>query len=149
MSIRIASKVSGNDAVNVSTPFFPFSATVTSIPLSFSSSVAISAFRDAQNLSKEADAKINANYKELAQAIADIRVNEAVTASEIKCLATNTNAKIDALRAETQAAISLESERRQCGDQNLYSYVNGTFVPGNLIMPASSICPPVVLKGEK
>lgn len=46
-------------------------------------------------------------------------------------------------------AIALESERRSCGDQNLYNYVNGTFVPGKLIMPATSICPePMPLKNS-
>lgn len=112
----------------------------------YADGVAISAFRDAQILSKEADAKINANYKELAQAIAEMKVNEAVVASDLKCLAVNTNSRLDALRAETQSAIALEGERRAAGDQNLYCYVNATFVPGKLVMPASAICPPVVTK---
>lgn len=62
--------------------------------------------------------------------------------SEIKCLANNTRERLEALRTETREAISLESERRACGDDKLYSYVNGTFVPGKLNMPLSSICPP-------
>lgn len=61
---------------------------------------------------------------------------------EIKCLATNTRERLEALRAETREAIALESERRACGDDKLYCYVNGTFVPGKLVMPLASICPP-------
>lgn len=109
----------------------------------YAESVGISAYKEAVNLSNKNDEKINANYKELAQAITEIKINEAVTQSEIKCLAINTNNKIDALRTETQGVIALESERRECGDKNLYNYVNGTFVPGELKMPKEAICPPI------
>ena len=44
-------------------------------------------------------------------------------------------------KRELEGAIALESERRCCGDKNLYEYVNGTFVPGKLVLPASSVCP--------
>ena len=69
----------------------------------------------------------------ISKEIADMRVREAVT-----------NARVDCLGKEFKAAIELESERRTAGDQNLYCYVNATFVPGKLIMPASSICPPAM-----
>ena len=36
---------------------------------------------------------------------------------------------------------AIEAERRAGGDQNLFSYVNATFVPGKLVMPKDSICP--------
>lgn len=42
---------------------------------------------------------------------------------------------------DLKGAIKLESERRAAGDQNLYNYVNATFVPGKLVMPLSSLCP--------
>lgn len=42
---------------------------------------------------------------------------------------------------ELRGAIQLESERRQAGDQNLYCYVNATFVPGKLVMPLDALCP--------
>lgn len=109
----------------------------------YADGVGIETYKAAVQMSNAADERINANYKELAAAIAEIKVNEAVTQSEIRCLAQSTTSRIDALRAETQAAISLESERRECGDQNLYTYVNGTFVPGVLKMPRKAICPPI------
>ena len=49
--------------------------------------------------------------------------------------------KISSLEEKLTGAIALEAERRTAGDQNLYGYVNATFVPGKLIMPATSICP--------
>ena len=51
------------------------------------------------------------------------------------------NQKVDALQNSINSSIALEAERRIGGDQNLYNYANATFVPGKLIMPASSICP--------
>ncbi|MBQ0112123.1 MAG: hypothetical protein KBT03_03245 [Bacteroidales bacterium] len=57
--------------------------------------------------------------------------------------------KIKCNEEKFRSAIALESERRTAGDQNLYNYVNGTFVPGKLIMPATSICPePMPLKNS-
>ena len=63
------------------------------------------------------------------------------TAQAIIALKTETNNSISALRNETAQNIALEAERRQCGDTSILEYVNGHFVPGNLVMPLSSICP--------
>jgi hypothetical protein len=49
--------------------------------------------------------------------------------------------QFDSMKKEFCGAIALEAERRTCGDQSLYGYVNATFVPGKLIMPAENICP--------
>ena len=48
------------------------------------------------------------------------------------------------VKKELEGAIALEAERRTAGDQNLYCYVNATFVPGKLVMPKESICPEVM-----
>lgn len=48
------------------------------------------------------------------------------------------------VKKELEGAIALEAERRMAGDQNLYCYVNATFVPGKLVMPTESICPEVM-----
>ena len=71
-----------------------------------------------------------------------IDYGQKLTSQKIDCCCEKTDLRIQALRDETAAAIKLEAERRECGDQNLYSYVNATFVPGKLVMPLSSICPP-------
>lgn len=75
--------------------------------------------------------KCNAEKQELRDQILDLK---------IKSIDDNRKASDEKL----WGAIALESERRTNGDQNLYGYVNGTFVPGKLIMPTSSICPEVM-----
>lgn len=69
----------------------------------------------------------------ISKEIADMRVREARTEERLHCMG-----------KEFRAAIELESERRSAGDQNLYCYVNATFVPGRLVMPKSAICPEVM-----
>lgn len=51
------------------------------------------------------------------------------------------NLKIQSLEEKLTGALALEAERRACGDQNLFGYVNATFVPGKLVMPNSHVCP--------
>lgn len=87
----------------------------------------------------------------MAAEISNIRVREAETTAAINCLSQSTSQRFDAVykeidcaKKECGAAIALESERRTAGDQNLMCYVNATFVPGKLVMPADSICPEVM-----
>lgn len=54
--------------------------------------------------------------------------------------------KLANVKSELSGAIALESERRTAGDNNLYCYVNSTFVPGKLVMPLASICPEAMPK---
>lgn len=69
------------------------------------------------------------------------RVREAQTLKDVECLAASVHQKIDALRHETGAAIALEGERRQNGDNSILCFVKGTYVPGQLVMPLSALCP--------
>ena len=73
--------------------------------------------------SNKNDDKINANYKELAQAVAaldkKIAVDKQATVDNFAFL----NNKIDTTKNE------------------VFCYCNATFVPGKLVMPLSSICP--------
>jgi hypothetical protein len=99
----------------------------------------------------EKDALIAAYINPMAREIADIRVREAETAGALNALAQSTSQRfeavyreIDCAKKECGAAIALEGERRTTGDQSIMCYVQGNFVPGKLIMPASSICPPAM-----
>lgn len=99
----------------------------------------------------EKDALIAAYINPMAREIADIRVREAETAGALNALAQSTSQRfeavyreIDCAKKECGAAIALEGERRTNGDQSIMCYVQGNFVPGKLIMPASSICPPAM-----
>lgn len=97
------------------------------------------------------DAKIAGVVKEVTDGF--LAVGNAVSRldKEVECIKTTmaknqeiNDLKLNAVKAELSGAIALESERRACGDQNLYNYVNATFVPGKLVMPLDSICPPAM-----
>lgn len=52
--------------------------------------------------------------------------------------------RIENNRTEFSGALALESERRVNGDNSIYCYVQKTYVPGELVMPADKICPDVM-----
>lgn len=67
---------------------------------------------------------------------------------EVECIKTTmakdqeiNDLKLKAVEERLSGAIAVESERRVAGDNNLYCYVNATFVPGKLVMPIGSVCP--------
>lgn len=108
---------------------------------------------------KAADDKIAGVVKDTTSAFIETGKSVAVLQTQVECLKEQINAmkegfnqkldyEIAATRREAECcckelrgALELESERRRCGDENLYAYVNGTFVPGKLVMPKSSVCP--------
>lgn len=51
------------------------------------------------------------------------------------------NQKFCNLENKISSGLAIESERRVNGDSNVFNYCKATYVPGQLIMPASSICP--------
>ena len=83
----------------------------------------IDLYKESVAKSNAEDAKINANYVELAKAIAaldkQVAVDKQATVDNFAFL----NNKIDTCK------------------QEVLCYVNATFVPGKLVMPLSSICP--------
>ena len=110
------------------------------------------------------DDKIAKNLKEVTDGF--LKVGNAVSRldKEVECIKTTMekdkeinalkldavyeklHGEIKASHTELTGAIALESERRACGDENIYAYIKGHYVPGDLIIPASSICPPVRTK---
>lgn len=108
---------------------------------------------------KAADDRISGVVKETTQAFIETGKEVAILKTEVACLKTQmesnfralddklnyeikgVNKDIDCCCKEMKGALALESERRACGDKNLYEYVNATFVPGKIVMPLSSICP--------
>ena len=107
----------------------------------YADGIGIGAYKAAVEMSNKEDEKINANYRELAQAIAELDKKEAVNAANLACFQDGVRREFKAVRDEFGCALALESERRTNGDQNLMCYVNATFVPGKLVMPATNICP--------
>lgn len=89
----------------------------------YADQVGIATFKEAKVMSDKNDDKIQANYIELAKAVAaidkQVAVDKQATVDNFAFL----NHKIDEKARE------------------LRCYVDGTFVPGKLVMPLSSICP--------
>ncbi len=100
------------------------------------------------DLFRQEDAKIAAVLERTNTGLIDVGLGVARLDKEIECIKTTmakdqeiNSLKLANVKSELSGAISLESERRAAGDQNLYCYVNATFVPGKLVMPKESICP--------
>lgn len=89
----------------------------------YTDGVGIELYREIVAKSNADDAKINANYKELAQFIAALDKQIAVDKKETECNFAFLNNKIDTTAKE------------------LRCYVDSRFVPGELKMPLQSICP--------
>lgn len=103
------------------------------------------------DLFKKSDDKIAGVLERTNAGLIDVGLGVARLDKEIECIKTTMvkDQEINALKlahtkSELSGAIALESERRTAGDQNLYCYVNATFVPGKLVMPKESICPDVM-----
>ena len=92
--------------------------------------------RDALVLGKETDGKIldlykamDQRYSALSQEFAQLAANQAVINQKVTDNLAFIDSKIDAAKKETLC------------------YVNATFVPGKLVMPLDSICPPAQAAG--
>lgn len=98
-----------------------------------------------------ADRLLEKYIQPISTEIAAMRVREAETAGAIDCLSKSTTMRFESVYRELEcakkecgAAIALEGERRINGDNSIMCYVQGNYVPGKLVMPASAICPPVM-----
>lgn len=130
----------------------------------------IEAYKDVVNRFKESDnkiadvlAKTNAGFVEEMRKTAILETKVECLQKEIdgkfKCMDQKIDYEINGvyrdIKSSTQAlkkeiecccdkmkgALALESERRENGDRNLECWVRATYVPGQLKMPISSICP--------
>ena len=89
----------------------------------YTDSVGIELYKEIVAKSNAEDAKINANYKELAQYIAQLD----------KQIAVDKQATLDNFAFLNNEICNTKKE--------IMCYVNATFVPGKLVMPLSNICP--------
>ncbi len=108
----------------------------------FTRQAATKAFEDSVTYAAGLNDKVNTNLKEIYGIVIQQGQEIAQLKGDIKTMAAANEKDHTILSEEFRGGLKLEAERRECGDKNLYSYVNGTFVPGKLIMPLSSICPP-------
>ena len=89
----------------------------------YADNIGIEVYKEAIGLSNRNDDRIRANYKELAQAVAQLDKEAAIN------------------RVNSDWQYKVTNERIDCAFNNLKCYVDGTFVPGVLKMPADSVCP--------
>lgn len=89
----------------------------------YADQIGIATFKEAKVMSDKNDDKIQANYIELAKAVAALDKQVAVERQSTVDNFAFLNNKIDEKAREIKC------------------YVDGHFVPGNLVMPLSSICP--------
>lgn len=98
-------------------------------------------FRDSVTYASNLNDKQAIIIEKLSDGIIELKTEVATLKSDVRCLAAVNEQEHVAITNGYQSAVALESERRKCGDENLYAYVNATFVPGKLSMPLDSICP--------
>lgn len=89
----------------------------------YADSIGIATFKEAKTMSDKNDEKIQANYIELAKAVAALDKQVAVDKQAMTDNLAFVNSRIDQTKNE------------------VLCYCNATFVPGKLVMPLSSICP--------
>lgn len=96
----------------------------------YADNVGINTFKEVLGMFEKKDERYSKLFEDLNREAVDNRVRLA----QLGC-------EIDKVKTNLEGAIALEAERRASGDQNLYCYVNATFVPGKLVMPLGSLCP--------
>ena len=114
----------------------------------YSDQVALAAQKETFNEFRKGDeklaavlAKVTDGFLQTGNAVSRLdKEVECIKATMAKDLEIN-DLKLKAVEERLSGAIALESERRLAGDNNLYCYVNATFVPGKLVMPIGNICP--------
>ena len=88
------------------------------------------------------DAKISANLEKLYGFVIDLDKRTALNAQGLMYENRITDNKIDCCCDKMNIKFDYENRLRDIADQAIINYVNGTFVPGKLVMPLTSICPP-------
>lgn len=95
----------------------------------------------ANEVYRSLEAKIDANLEKLYGFVIDLDKRTALNAQGLAYENQITNNKIDCCCDKMNIKFDYENKLRDIADQAIITYVNGTFVPGKLSMPITSICP--------
>lgn len=95
----------------------------------------------ANEVYRSLEGKIDANLEKLYGFVIDLDKRTALNAQGLAYENQLTNQKIDCCCDKANMQIAFNRQLSEIADANILSYVNGTFVPGKLIMPITSICP--------
>ena len=88
------------------------------------------------------DARIRENMEKVYGFVIDLDKRTALNAQGLAYENQITNNKIDCCCEKMNIKFDYENKLRDLADQTIITYVNANFVPGKLVMPLSSICPP-------
>lgn len=95
----------------------------------------------ANDVYKALESKIDTNLEKLYGFVIDLDKRTALNAQGLMYENQITNNKIECCCDKMNVKFEYENRLRDLADANIINYVNGTFVPGKLIMPIASICP--------
>ena len=116
----------------------------------YSNEVGVNTFKESQiALDKVAD-RFSANFKDAFDELVNIRVANARTEEQLKCMGKETDYKIDALRAEMKLgftnlgnAIECETKERIASVQATRDWTECNFVKWKKVIDSTLLCPPV------
>lgn len=91
---------------------------------------------------KALETKIDNNLEKLYGFVIDLDKRTALNAQGLMYENQITNNKIDCCCDKMNIKFEYENRLRDLADATIMTYVNGNFVPGKLVMPLTSICPP-------
>ena len=95
----------------------------------------------ANEVYRSLDERIKENMDKVYSFVIDLDKRTALNAQGLAYENQITNNKIDCCCDKMNIKFEYENRLRDLADANIINYVNGTFVPGKLIMPITSICP--------
>jgi hypothetical protein len=105
----------------------------------YADSIGIAAFKEAKIMFEKAQDTSSANFKEVVQGfIAQNEINAKEFARLDKEVALNKQA--------SEYNFAILNNKIDCCGRELRCYVDGTFVPGKLVMPKDNICPEVMAR---
>lgn len=88
--------------------------------------------------------RIGSNVNDLNTTVANMRVREQATSDAIDCLAKSTTDQFANVYRTIDSKVNLEAERRECGDQRLFEYINCNYVKAQKKLAMTDICPEVM-----
>ena len=92
------------------------------------------------------DERITTNLEKMYGFMIDLDKRTALNTQALEYENRITNNKIDCCQDKVNMQMAFNKQLNELSDAAIISYVNSTFIPGKLVLPASSICPPVVTK---
>lgn len=100
----------------------------------YADNVGIEVYKAGVERAKDLTSEANENYKVLSAQISDLDKKVAVGEQRTTDNFAFMNYKVDNVKRELEQDINCKTNALRC-------YVDGTFVPGKLVMPLDSICP--------